>query len=161
MPSSGELRLRTLILALVALGGIWIALVIQRTHHAPAAAFAAGSQPSDFPAPKLVRIAGLKRPAATQPIVPVEPAPALVVAKPVAPRHTPKAKVRPARADQTQLAAGTKLGPDGTRPSAVTAPPPLEPLAIADAQVVALTSSSARITWRTNVPTQAQTAFGL
>src|SRR5438128_2186481 len=159
MPSSGELRLRTLILALVALGGIWIALVIQRTHHAPAAAFAAGSQPSDFPAPKLVRIAGLKRPAATQPIVPVEPAPALVVAKPVAPRHTPK--VRPTRADQTQLAAGTKLVPDGTRASAVTAPPPLEALAIADAQVVALTSSSARITWRTNVPTQAQTAFGL
>ena len=34
MPSSGELRLRTLILALIALGGIWIALVIQRGHHA-------------------------------------------------------------------------------------------------------------------------------
>jgi hypothetical protein len=155
------LRLRTLILALVALGGIWIALVIQRSHHAPAAAFASGPQPSDFAAPKLVRVAGLKRPAATQPIVPVSPAPALVTAKPVAPRPTPKVKVRPARADPTQLAAGTKLVPDGKRVSAVTSPPPLEPLAIANAQVVALTSSSARITWRTNVPTQAQTAFGL
>ena len=52
MPSSGELRLRTLILALTALGGIWIALVIQRSHHVPAAAFASGPQPADFPAPK-------------------------------------------------------------------------------------------------------------
>src|SRR5580765_5718384 len=55
MPSSGELRLRTFILALIALGGIWIALVIQRGHHAPAASFAAGLQPSDVAPPKLVR----------------------------------------------------------------------------------------------------------
>ena len=52
MPSSGELRLRTFTLALIALGGIWIALVIQRGHHAPAASFAAGPQPADFAPPK-------------------------------------------------------------------------------------------------------------
>ena len=40
-------------------------------------------------------------------------------------------------------------------------PPPLEPPAITNVQVSALTSSSARITWQTNVPTQDQTAFGL
>src|SRR6266540_2993844 len=162
MPSSGELRLRTLILALVALSGIWIALVIQRTHHAPAASFAAGPQPSDFPAPKLVHVAGLKRPASSTPIVTASPAPALVSATPVAPEPAaPKARIRPARADQTQLAVGSTVLPDGTRASAETSPPPLEPLAIADAQVVAVTASSARIAWRTNVPTQAQTAFGL
>ena len=161
MPPSGELRLRTLILALVALSGIWIALVIQRTHHAPTASFAAGPQPSDFPASKLVHVAGLKRPASSTPIVVASPAPALVSARPVAPEHAPKAKIRPARAEQTQLAVGATVLPDGTRASAEASPPPLEPLAIADAQTVAVTSSSARITWRTNIPTQAQTAFGL
>ena len=73
MPSSGELRLRTLILALTALGGIWIALVIQRTLHAPAAAFASGPQPADFAAPKLVRVPGLNRPVAATPIANVSP----------------------------------------------------------------------------------------
>ena len=73
MPSSGELRLRTLILALTALGGIWIALVIQRTHPVPAAAFASGPQPADFPAPKLVRVPGLNRPVAATPIANASP----------------------------------------------------------------------------------------
>src|SRR5437870_258102 len=136
MPSGGELRLRTLILALVALGGIWIALVIQRTQHAPMAAFAAGPQPADFPTPKLVRVAGLKRPASSTPIVTASPAPALVSATPVAPKHAPRAKIRPARADQTQLASGSTVLPDGTRASAEASTPPLEPLAIADAQAV-------------------------
>ena len=73
MPSSGDLRLRTFILALTALGGIWIALVIQRTHHVPAAAFASGPQPADFPAPKLVRVPGLNRPVAATPIANASP----------------------------------------------------------------------------------------
>jgi len=73
MPSSGELRLRTFTLALIALGGIWIALVIQRGHHAPAAACAAGPQPADFAAPKLVRVKGLNRPVAASPVANVSP----------------------------------------------------------------------------------------
>src|SRR6476619_4884175 len=73
MPSSGELRLRTLILALTALGGIWIALVIQRSQPAPAAAFASGPQPADFPAPELVRVPGLNRPVAATPIANASP----------------------------------------------------------------------------------------
>ena len=60
-------------LALTALGGIWIALVIQRTHHAPAAASASGAQPSGYPAPKLVRVPGLKRPAAAAPVADASP----------------------------------------------------------------------------------------
>ena len=75
MPSSGELRLRTLILALIALGGIWIGLVIQRSHGTPptAVAFAAGPRPADLPASKLVHVAGLSRPAAVTPVGSVTP----------------------------------------------------------------------------------------
>ena len=73
MPSSGELRLRTFTLALIALGGIWIALVIQRGHHAPAASFAAGPQPADVAPPKLVRVKGLNRPVAASPVANVSP----------------------------------------------------------------------------------------
>src|SRR6266446_5932620 len=73
MPTSGELRLRTFILALIALGGIWIALVIQRTHPVPAAAFASGRQPADFPTPKLVRVPGLNRPVAATPVADASP----------------------------------------------------------------------------------------
>lgn len=40
-------------------------------------------------------------------------------------------------------------------------PPPPEPLAITAARVLSVTSSSARVRWRTNVPTATQAAFGL
>src|SRR6185295_7709003 len=73
MPSSGELRLRTFTLALIALGGIWIALMIQRGHHAPAASFAAGPEPADVAPPKLVRVKGLNRPVAASPVANVSP----------------------------------------------------------------------------------------
>lgn len=39
--------------------------------------------------------------------------------------------------------------------------PPPEPLAITDARVLSVTSSSARVSWRTNFSTPTQTAFGL
>ena len=58
-------------------------------------------------------------------------------------------------------ASATVVVPIDSRSAAVASTPPLEPLEIADAQVVSVTSSSARITWKTNVPAQAQTAFGL
>src|SRR4051794_6444518 len=73
MPVSGEMRLRQLILALIALAGIWVGVVVQRAHHAPArAAFTAGPTPPDFPAPhtaKLVHVPGLNRPVSATPIV--------------------------------------------------------------------------------------------
>src|SRR5919198_749776 len=119
MPTSGEMRLRQLILALVALAGIWVGVYVQRQHHAPArASLAAGPIPPDFPAPKapaapkLIHVPGLNRPVSATPI-----------------------RVKPA--------------------------PQLEPLEISNVEVSALTSSSARITWQTNVPTLEQTAFGL
>jgi len=159
MPSSGELRLRTLILALTALGGIWIALVIQRSHPVPAAAFASGPQPADFPAPKLVRVPGLNRPVAATPIANV---PRVRPFTRVPTKQTPDAPVRLAAAKPADPAPSTtEVVPQPDRSSAETPPPPLEPLAISDAQVVSFDSSSARVTWRTNVPAQTQAAYGL
>src|SRR6476619_1806154 len=100
MPSSGELRLRTLILALTALGGIWIALVIQRTLHAPAAAFASGPQPADFAAPKLVRVPGLNRPVAAAPIANVSPRVRPFTRVPT--KQTPDAQISVAAAKSTK-----------------------------------------------------------
>ncbi|MFL6029091.1 MAG: hypothetical protein ACJ74D_03555 [Gaiellaceae bacterium] len=161
------MRLRQLILAVVALGGIWLAIAVQHGgQSAPTRApFAAGPAPGDFPAPqkpKLIRVPGLARPAAAAPIaVKTRPARARVhaavtKAKAVRRRHL---KARPAR--QRSEPGGTEIVPEDTRDYAETSPPPLEPLEITQVQVSALTSSSARITWQTNVPTLEQTAFGL
>jgi hypothetical protein len=162
MPSSGELRLRTLILALTALGGIWIALVIQRTHPVPAAAFASGPQPADFPAPELVRVPGLNRPVAAKPIANVSPRVRPFTRVPT--KQTPDVQVRLAAGKTTKPAAAaagaTVQVPIDGRSAAVSSTPPLEPLEISDPQVVSVTSSSARLTWKTNVPAQAQTAYG-
>jgi hypothetical protein len=160
MPSSGELRLRILTLALIALGGIWIALVVQRSHHVPAAAFASGPQRADFPAPKLVRVPGLNRPVAAAPVANVSPRVRPFTRVPT--KQTPDAQVRlaavkPAKPTPSAIVAV----PQQDRSYAETPPPPLEPLAISDAQVASLDSSSARITWKTNVPAQTQAAYGL
>jgi hypothetical protein len=161
MPSSGELRLRTLILALTALGGIWIALVIQRSHPVPAAAFASGAQPADFPAPELVRVPGLNRPVAATPIANASPRVRPFTRVPT--KQTPDVQVRLAAGttDKPAAAAGaTVVVPIDSREAAVASTPPLDPLEISDPQVVSVTSSSARLTRKTNVPAQAQTAYG-
>jgi hypothetical protein len=157
------MRLRQLILALIALAAIWVGVYVQRSHHAPAqATSAAGPTPPDLPAPehaKLVRVPGLNRPASATPIV-VKATPRPYVhatggtAKPVRAAH---AKAKPA----SKPASGTEIVDEDTRDYAESPPPPLEPLAISNVQVSALTSSSARVTWQTNVPTLEQTAFGL
>src|SRR5215216_153963 len=158
MPFSGEMRLRQLILALIALCSIWAGVYVERSQHAPArAAFTAGPAPPDFPAPqqqtKLVRVPGLKRPVAATPIV-VKAAPQQYVhasgrtAKTVKTIRA-KAKAKPA----SKPASGTELVDEDRRNYAEAPPPPLEPLAIENIQVSALTSSSARVTWQTNVPT--------
>jgi hypothetical protein len=160
------LRLRTLILALTALGGIWIALVIQRAHPVPAAAFASGPQPADFPAPKLVRVPGLNRPVAAEPIANASPRVRPFTRVPT--KQTPDVQLSLAagkttgRTTKSGAAGGATVQvPIDSRSAAVASTAPLEPLEIAGAQVVSVTSSTARITWKTNVPAQAQTAFGL
>ena len=166
MPTSGELRLRTFTLALVALGAVWIGIAIQRSHPAPAPPFAAGPRPADFPAPKLVHVKGLNRPVAAAPISNVTPRVQPFTRVPT--KQTPDVQVVAARAEPTRPAKGAKANaptledvPQIDRGYAETPPPPLDPLAISDVQVTSVTSSSARITWRTNVPALTQTAFGL
>jgi hypothetical protein len=164
MPSSGELRLRTFTLALIALGGIWIALVIQRGHHAPAASSAAGPRPSDVAPPKLVRVKGLNRPVAASPVANVSPRVKPFTRVPT--KQTPDVQILAASAKPTPRVKPAKspaleLVPQTGRSYAETPTPPLETLAISDAQVVAVTSSSASITWKTNLPAQTQAAFGL
>jgi hypothetical protein len=164
MPVSGEMRLRQLILALIALCAIWLGVYVERAHHHARgqAAFTAGPTPPDFPAPqhaKLVRVPGLKRPVSATPIV-VKAAPRPYV-------HgtggTPKLvkTVRAKKKRAAKPAGGTEIVDEDSRDYAEAPPPPLEPLAISNVQVSALTSSSARVTWQTNVPTLEQTAFGL
>jgi hypothetical protein len=157
------MRLRQLILALIALAGIWVGVVMQRSHHGHArAAFAAGPTPPDFPAPakpKLIKVPGLKRPASATPIV-VRIAPRPYVHRPVPvarPARTRHVQVKPKPAEEP---TGIVAAPDDSRSYAETPPPPLDPLQITNVQVSALTSSSARITWETNIPTLEQTAFG-
>ena len=157
------MRLRQLTLALIALAGIWVGVVVQRSHHGHArATFAAGPTPPDFPAPvkpKLIKVPGLKRPASATPIaVRIAPRPyvhrPVPVAKPARARHV-RLKPKPAKEPKGIVAAA-----DDSRNYAETPPQPLDPLAITNVQVSALTSSSARITWQTNIPTLEQTAFG-
>jgi hypothetical protein len=160
------MRLRQLILALIALAGIWVGVVMQRSHHGHArAAFSAGPTPPDFPAPapkpKLVHVPGLSRPAAATPIA------VKVVPRPYV--HAPgRARVKPKRARHVhakhrlrEQPSGIEAAPDDSRNYAETPPPPLDPLGITNVQVSGLTSSSARITWQTNIPTLEQAAFGL
>jgi hypothetical protein len=160
------MRLRQLILALIALTAIWVGVVMQRSHHGPTrTAFSAGPAPPDFPAapakPKLVHIKGLNRPAAATPIaVKVAPRPYVhatggVAAKPARARRV---HLKPKPAEQP---TGIEAAPDDSRNYAEAPPPPLDPLEITNVQVSGLTSSSARITWETNIPTGEQTAFGL
>jgi len=164
---SGEMRLRQVILAVVALGGIWIAIALQHSgQRAPERApFAAGPAAPDFPAPqkpKLIRVPGLARPASVAPIAvktrPARPTVRTVAAK-AKPTKTHHVKTKSPR--QRSEPSGTEQIPEDTRDYAETPPPPLEPLEITNVQVSALTSSSARVTWQTNVPTLEQTAFGL
>jgi hypothetical protein len=156
------MTLRQLILALIALSGIWLGVYVQRSHQHGSArsAFTVGPTPADFPAPKrapLIRVPGLKRPVSATPIV-VKPAPQPYVhaAGGMAPKPV---KARPAKVKPQP--SGTEIVDEDTRNYAESPPPPLEPLAITNVQVSALTSSSARVTWQTNVPTLEQTAFGL
>src|SRR2546430_16910492 len=97
MPMSGEMRLRQIMLALIALSGVWIAVLIQRTHHAPLSAIAAGAPA--ISSPKIVHVPGLKRPASVTPIV--RPTPRRHAAIPAA------APARPAQRPQADATART------------------------------------------------------
>ncbi len=103
---------------------------------------------------------GLNRPVAAAPVADVAPRVRPFTRVPT--KQTPDVQVRLATAKPAEPGpSATVAVPQQDRSSAETTPPPLEPLAISDAQVVSLDSSTARITWKTNVPAQTQAAYGL
>ena len=149
---SGDMRLRQLILAIIALTGVWVALVIQRSHEPSALPIAVAARPhapAPTASPKVRRIPGLDRPAAVQPIVkPSRKAHAHTPTPAPRPARRPVHAKRASKPPATGPAIDTSVViPEDTRVAAVAPPPGLEPLAISDAQVVAITSSSARITF--------------
>jgi hypothetical protein len=109
-----------------------------------------------------VRVPGLNRPVAATPIASVAPRVRPFTRVPT--KQTPDVKVRLVAAKRTKpiapQQAATVVVPQDDRSYAETPPPPVEPLEISNAEVVSVTSSSARITWKTNVPAQAQAAYG-
>jgi hypothetical protein len=161
------MRLRQLILALVALAGIWVGVAVHQESRprTTSPAFSLGQAPPDVPAPakpKLIKIPALKRPASATPIAvritprPYVHAPGGTAARPIHTRHV-HVRIRP-----EEQAPGIVAAPaDDSRNYAETPPPPLDPLQITNVQVSALTSSSAQVTWETNVATGEQAAFGL
>jgi hypothetical protein len=163
MPTSGDMRRRHLTLALVALSAIWIGVYAERSHR-PGARAAASAARHDVVVghTKLLRVPGLKRPVSATPIA-AKPRPRQPAALAAAPRAAPVNKTSARAHVRAATTARDGLEPveQDTRDYAETPPPPLEPLEISNVEVSGLTSSSAHVTWRTNVPTIEQTAFGL
>jgi hypothetical protein len=160
------MRLRHLTLALIALVGVWLAVVLQRSGDSRPSGRSALSVEAapDFPAPskpKLIRVKGLSRPVAAAPIVKVTPR--VHVATPAARRPIVKPRVdpKPAPVSPSAESDGAVAIQEDTRAAAETPPVPQESLEITNLQLVALSATSARVTWRTNVPTPTQAAFGL
>ncbi len=158
--------MRQTILAFVALAGVSTAVFVVRTHAPSSASVAAARAVTPTPAQPA---AWPKRAAPARPVR-AQPA---IVSKTVQTAVTPVAATAPRRAvtkhvervrapSRAQSLASAPSDESGsTRASADTPPPPPEPLTITEAQVAALSPSSARITWRTSLPARSQTAYGL
>jgi hypothetical protein len=158
---------RLLALALVAVVGLGVYAVIVRGHDSPRPVAAAPPHKSVLssyaPAAKVVAHAVPAAPKAKTAASVLLPA--QVHARPAAsvlPRED--TSVRPAQ----EVPAGSAAEPEpplegtqGTRVSTETPPPPPEPLVISDAQVVALSSSTAQITFRTNLPATTRASYGI
>jgi hypothetical protein len=145
---------------LVALTGIWILVLIKRSDDVRTAVVARATQPSDFPTPKVAHVAGLSRPVAVTAIA--KAAPRARVSTRTRRSRAKDVRARPAESKPPEPAPDSGAATLGDSRVGADAPPvPPEPLSISDMQVVALSPSSARITWRTNVPTPTQAAFGL
>jgi hypothetical protein len=95
-----------------------------------------------------------------------------------APAPRPSVSVRPAQQRPAEVRPASKTPavtrsaapapeppPEGisgtTRASTDLPPPPPEPLVISDAQIVALSPSTAQITWRTNLPATTRASYGI
>jgi hypothetical protein len=160
-------RVRPVALGIVALGGIVVSILIDRPQSARIAA--PPEQKSVLsPHGPAVKAAAHAVPAAPK------AAPPVVVATPVAesasrrqalpkPRDVEvgKASKTPGKAAKAPAPEPPLEGTTGIRVSADTPPTPAEPLVISDAQVVALSPSSAQITFRTNHPASTRASYGI
>ena len=156
---SGGVRL--LALALVAVVGLGVYAVILRGHESRVAVAKAPQKSvlsSYAPAAKVVAHAvPASKPKAAVTVAPAQseaphPARALRQEAPA---------VRPASAAPAQTAADPEPHPEGPRVATETPPPPPEPLVISDAQVVALSPSTAQITFHTNLPATTRASYGI
>jgi hypothetical protein len=159
---------RLLALALIAVVGLGAYALIVRKHetrivvvvappkksvlstYAPPAKVVAGAVPAT---PKVQQRPAAVAPA-SHPSVSVEPA-----------QHQ-SAAVRPAKeVPAVTRSAAPEPPPEGisgtTRAHTDLPPPPPEPLAISEAQIVALSPSTAQITWRTNLPATTRASYGI
>jgi hypothetical protein len=161
---SGGVRL--LALALVAVVGLGVYAIMVRKHEARVVVAAPHKSvlSSYAPAAKVVAEA-----VPAVPKVRIAPAPAVAPTGRATVRSTasksavsvqPASEVpvptKPATAPEPTLPEGA-----GSRVSAETPPPPPEPLVISDAQIVALSPSTAQITWRTNLPASTRASYGI
>ncbi len=160
-------RVRPLALALVALLGMGIALLMVRPHGEPVTAAKAPQKSvlSSFaPAAKVAAhaVPAVPKPAAS-PTVTVSPAVE-------APRSRPAHAVREGSVEVEQASRPPKHAPPAelpgqattdTRVSAETPPPPPEPLALSDVRVIATSSSSVQIAFHSNLPAETRASYGI
>ena len=164
-------RVRPLALAVVAVFGIALSLLIVHPHEstAPVAKAPRKSVLSSYaPAAKVAADAVPATPKPTRPHASVVSAAAPAPAQPTRARVTVAAAPRALHASTPAANAASPSPPlddsgDATMPrtEADTAAPPPEPLAITDARVQAVSSSGAQITFRTNLPARTAASFGV
>jgi hypothetical protein len=161
-------RVRPLALALVALLGMGIALLMVRPHAEPIAAKAPHTSvlSSFAPAAKAAAhaVPAAPRPAKPTPTVTVSPAVEAprrhadsIVRAPVV-AVDPAAESPPAKSD-TVPADPPDI--DTPRIETDTPPPPPEPLTITDTQIVATSSSSVQVAFKTSLPAQTRVSYGI
>jgi hypothetical protein len=171
-----DARVQPLALAVVAVFGIGLSLLIVRPHGStePDAKAAAPHKSVLSSYPPAAKAAADAVPATPKPM-PVEPATAVAAAPaphvratrppPPPPAVAATAAVRPAGTPPARAQAPAGETDDGTRPTmprteADSANPPPEPLVISDAHVDAVSASGAQITFRTNLPARTVASFG-
>jgi hypothetical protein len=160
-------RVRPLALALVALAGIGIALLMARPHAEQVAAAKAPHKSvlSSFaPAAKAAAhaVPAAPTPAAT-PTMTVSPT-VEAQRQPVRVAHASVVEVEPAADDSSATQDTVPADPpdiDTPRIETDTPPPPPEPLTISDTQILATSSSSVQVGFKTSLPAQTRVSYGI
>jgi hypothetical protein len=156
-----------LALGLVAVVGLGIYALIVRTQesHVAVAPTKPKSVLSSYgPAAKAAAHAVPAAPAPVEPVAAPAPVAQSTARHAAVPKPHKQIEVRPASAPPTETAVAAEPpleGTTGIRVSTDTPPPPAEPLVISDPEVVALSPSSAQITFHTNLPATTRASYGI